>query len=328
MNGRVYDYNVGRFLSVDPFIHGAGNSQGINPYSYILNNPLAGTDPSGYSPGGLTCPVGNGMECTDFPKDKPKEKRDGRRGKGGSWETVYVNNGFDTSSKSSDASQIGAKGKEAAENIGEPSRQAKKMAEQFSDPEDRANEYERIGKELIELGHTDAGNWFLLASEQVHAIDYGFEAITGGLALFNNGGEGAVDAMSVVSQVSLELSAHNFQSYLDIKANGSIKGLEGIRGKSLAIEMASFEQRLAQKLLVKSLSWYNPSMQSKIVSNINERFNGGWDRFWGYYVTPDYVSNTIDVLNKRHPNHDFSFYNEGHRFGLAVGLVNKKYSGE
>lgn len=50
MNGRVYDYKVGRFLSVDPLIHGNGNSQGINPYSYILNNPLAGTDPSGYAP--------------------------------------------------------------------------------------------------------------------------------------------------------------------------------------------------------------------------------------------------------------------------------------
>ncbi len=52
MNGRVYDYNVGRFLSVDPFVH--GGSQGINPYSYLMNNPLAGTDPSGYSPENLT----------------------------------------------------------------------------------------------------------------------------------------------------------------------------------------------------------------------------------------------------------------------------------
>ena len=50
MNGRVYDYNVGRFLSVDPFLHGEAGSQGINPYSYVFNNPLAGTDPSGYNP--------------------------------------------------------------------------------------------------------------------------------------------------------------------------------------------------------------------------------------------------------------------------------------
>ncbi|MCA0891996.1 RHS repeat-associated core domain-containing protein [Microbulbifer agarilyticus] len=49
MNGRAYDYNLGRFLSVDPFIMEPGNSQALNPYSYILNNPLAGTDPSGYT---------------------------------------------------------------------------------------------------------------------------------------------------------------------------------------------------------------------------------------------------------------------------------------
>jgi RHS repeat-associated protein len=48
MNGRGYDYNLGRFLSVDPFIQMPGNSQSINPYSYGMNNPLAGTDPSGY----------------------------------------------------------------------------------------------------------------------------------------------------------------------------------------------------------------------------------------------------------------------------------------
>ena len=48
MNGRVYDYNLGRFMSVDPFIQEPGNSQSINPYSYIMNNPLAGTDPTGY----------------------------------------------------------------------------------------------------------------------------------------------------------------------------------------------------------------------------------------------------------------------------------------
>jgi hypothetical protein len=45
----VYDYNLGRFLSVDPFIQEPGNSQSINPYSYIMNNPLAGTDPTGYT---------------------------------------------------------------------------------------------------------------------------------------------------------------------------------------------------------------------------------------------------------------------------------------
>ncbi|MCF7517755.1 RHS repeat-associated core domain-containing protein [Pseudoalteromonas sp. L21] len=60
MNGRVYDYNLGRFMSVDPVIQSPTNSQSINPYSYIMNNPLAGTDPTGYSAvcaSSGTCPI-------------------------------------------------------------------------------------------------------------------------------------------------------------------------------------------------------------------------------------------------------------------------------
>ena len=49
MNGRVYDYNLGRFMSVDPFIQSPSSTQSVNPYSYIMNNPLAGTDPTGYN---------------------------------------------------------------------------------------------------------------------------------------------------------------------------------------------------------------------------------------------------------------------------------------
>jgi hypothetical protein len=48
MNGRAYDYNLGRFYGVDPFIQFPSNSQSLNPYSYLMNNPLAGTDPTGY----------------------------------------------------------------------------------------------------------------------------------------------------------------------------------------------------------------------------------------------------------------------------------------
>ena len=48
MNGRGFDYNLGRFLSIDPVIQAPGNSQSINPFAYIMNNPLSGTDPTGY----------------------------------------------------------------------------------------------------------------------------------------------------------------------------------------------------------------------------------------------------------------------------------------
>jgi RHS repeat-associated protein len=59
MNGRVYDYQLGRFLSVDPIISNPANSQSINPYSYIGNNPLSGVDPTGYCPEGSTAATGS-----------------------------------------------------------------------------------------------------------------------------------------------------------------------------------------------------------------------------------------------------------------------------
>ena len=48
MNGRVYDPDLGRFLSPDPYVQMPDNSQNFNRYSYALNNPLKYTDPSGY----------------------------------------------------------------------------------------------------------------------------------------------------------------------------------------------------------------------------------------------------------------------------------------
>lgn len=84
MNGRAYDYNLGRFLSVDPFIQSPGNSQSMNPYSYIMNNPLSGTDPSGYT---AECEDALGKGCGGDEPEKPR--RDPRSGKGFGWQTVW-----------------------------------------------------------------------------------------------------------------------------------------------------------------------------------------------------------------------------------------------
>jgi len=48
MNGRVYDPKLGRFVSADPFVQAPANTQSHNRYSYVLNNPLSYTGPSGY----------------------------------------------------------------------------------------------------------------------------------------------------------------------------------------------------------------------------------------------------------------------------------------
>ena len=48
MNGRVYDPVLGRFMSADPNVQFEKDSQSYNRYSYVRNNPLKYTDPSGY----------------------------------------------------------------------------------------------------------------------------------------------------------------------------------------------------------------------------------------------------------------------------------------
>ncbi len=49
MNGRIYDVNLGRFIQADPIIQSPDNSQSFNRYSYVINNPLRYTDPSGFN---------------------------------------------------------------------------------------------------------------------------------------------------------------------------------------------------------------------------------------------------------------------------------------
>ena len=53
MNGRIYDPTLARFLQADPFVQFPTNLQSHNRYSYVMNNPLAYTDPSGHFIGGL-----------------------------------------------------------------------------------------------------------------------------------------------------------------------------------------------------------------------------------------------------------------------------------
>src|SRR5690606_26613663 len=63
MKGRLYDGALGRFISADPFVQYPLWSQGLNRYSYGFNNPMSGSDPTGYSwdGWGVVAVVGGGL---------------------------------------------------------------------------------------------------------------------------------------------------------------------------------------------------------------------------------------------------------------------------
>jgi len=45
---RYYDPTLGRFIQPDTIVPEPGNPQSLNRYSYVNNNPVKYTDPSGY----------------------------------------------------------------------------------------------------------------------------------------------------------------------------------------------------------------------------------------------------------------------------------------
>lgn len=71
-SGRIYDGALGRFVQADPIIQDPLRVQSLNRYSYVWNNPLNATDPSGFE---LECAgyqTGE-VECTPTNDDKVEE---------------------------------------------------------------------------------------------------------------------------------------------------------------------------------------------------------------------------------------------------------------
>lgn len=74
MNARFYVPGLGRFASADTIVPNAGNPQSYNRYSYVYNNPLNYTDPTGHD--GMWCndPSEATSGCNATPKPKIKQQ--------------------------------------------------------------------------------------------------------------------------------------------------------------------------------------------------------------------------------------------------------------
>jgi uncharacterized protein RhaS with RHS repeats len=58
MKGRIYDPLAGRFTTGDPVTQAPFWSQGLNRYSYVFNDPVNNTDPSGFMANGADSTAG------------------------------------------------------------------------------------------------------------------------------------------------------------------------------------------------------------------------------------------------------------------------------
>jgi len=79
MNGRVYDQELGRFLSADPFVQSPFMTNSFNRYSYVMNNPLKYTDPTGFIQ--TETGANDGGKYADY-KGNTHEGANSRRGNG------------------------------------------------------------------------------------------------------------------------------------------------------------------------------------------------------------------------------------------------------
>ncbi len=72
MGARYYDAALGRFISADAIVASFANPQSLNRYSYVSNNPINNTDPTGHKED--NCPYGViGGQCAQAPSTTPNK---------------------------------------------------------------------------------------------------------------------------------------------------------------------------------------------------------------------------------------------------------------
>jgi RHS repeat-associated protein len=86
LRARMYDPAIGRFVQRDPYAGRIGSPQSLHRYTYVQNNPVSATDPSGLTPYLCQRPPQTALEWLSFRECVQQERERIRQGGGGSGE--------------------------------------------------------------------------------------------------------------------------------------------------------------------------------------------------------------------------------------------------
>ena len=253
MNGRAYDYNLGRFLSIDPVIQFPENSQSLNPYSYLMNNPMAGTDPTGY------------MGEEEQPKEPVKEMCTGSRiarASCGDFNPITLSTTTVNGSTKNPNIQAGIKAAiQAIEEIGDISERLDEAPDRATERGNRFSEFNKL------LAGTDAAIFtaFFAAAAAINSqssvgsVDEG--AIGDGINELSESTEGVLNALGRFVFV------FNERNFNFLVSGQDIPGLGGFRGSNLDQALVGFEQTLVQVFLNNFNT--NPQLNSFVAANMS-----------------------------------------------------------
>lgn len=159
MGGRVYDPVVSRFMSADLIVQEPYNSQSYNRYSYVSNNPLSFTDPTGYAKDryeDLLIVYPDDAWGTDLSSFSPNDNA--CTGSNCTWEPgssegvlTYHRGGPSTRSSTSVSFSAGGTGESYGGHGGGGGGSTNKKTAQISGPESNQLTEPHLGKDLVSL---------------------------------------------------------------------------------------------------------------------------------------------------------------------------------
>jgi RHS repeat-associated protein len=325
MNGRVYDPRLGRFLSADPMVQQEYNLQNLNRYSYVLNNPLNATDPSGYFWAKLFAAAAEYFSSDSFYQslamsavsyadngnfqftynsaDANSYGQNAQRSRESqlfdSYDLGGSSNGL---AKAKDEARVGGtvssgvSGTNQSPNVGLDN----ETSEQISTFEGRAELYNQMQGKLDEAGIDTV--WFGVAGElndffaqQETALKIG-DFFTGG------------DTHDYLNDLGVDLYDKNKAAFNDL-----MSGTINIRGQKLDNYLVRREQGFVESYTVKRFGMSAPA-SSRIL--LNSTF------ITMRQLMPKIMQNSLQYIDNRHKG-KFNFFDTYHRIELGQAMMSQ-----